>query len=818
MASLTLQLLSLMLMVSAATAWYYRYLGGSVTFTPTGRQPDGTFEVEFRDRQASPSCYQNSYTCYYGDCGWQTQGSSSFIASSWNYDYWCQIELKTVRKLRSNRPFAIRYPTYYDYWNGFGYWMYNIRSNDAPMEMMAHVDLGTRSDTGQPNNPPVSSTLPFIRIPRNCPRSINLTVFDPDGDRFRCRVPTDPSTYECGLCGLPPEFTVDQNACSVTYQPDYSYYNYYYYYFPIELVLEDFPHSHISLAYSDGSYTIKEPLSLHRHKRQATTAEAPTTTTEATTTRTTEATTTTTTEATTTTTEAATATTTTTTPFTTNSEPPFTTTTTTPFTTTTTTPFTRAEPATGSYQPSIPALSKVPLQFVVYIDADVPSCLEGDYIPIFSSPTPYNGATLPAYVNRTLTIKVRSSAQYSIINDLLITGPSGISKQRISTEEFHLTWTPTDQDLNHNIPICFVSQAYYYYYYWYWYYYFQVIYSELRCVVANVAHHEAKVTCSETAIKVEVEKDNLIRRNENKLHLFGFTDPSCNLAALSNSTHLVAEISLNACGTLIEEDDTNIIFRNAIAAADPRAVISRNNNVEVGFQCVYPKRSNLTLEFRHKNPYAFTDQGFGTFSFQFEFFESQRFLRLINGSRYPVEVDVEQMMFMQIEAATSIPNVQLFVESCRATPYDNPNSRISYTIIENGCVRDKTVTTYSGSNLQFRFGMEAFEFIGAQPEVYITCSVILCERGVPGTRCSQGCIQPHHRGKRESAAQSSRHMISQGPLRLARAADSPASGLTLNLSTNIVFIVGVLLVCGVVVYRAKRSRSQYQRLPTFESD
>ncbi|XP_040926052.1 uncharacterized protein LOC114852586 [Betta splendens] len=798
MASLTLQLLSLMLMVSAATAWYYRYYGGSVTFTSTGRQPDGTFEVEFRDRQASPSCYQNSYTCYYGDCGWQTQSSSSFIASSWNWDYWCQNELRTVRKLSSNRPFAIRYPTYYDYWNGFGYWMYNIRSNDAPMEMMAHVDLGTRSDTGQPNNPPVSSTLPYIRIPRNCPRSINLTVFDPDGDRFRCRVPTDPSTYECGLCGLPPEFTVDQNACSVTYQPDYNYY-YYYGFVPIELVLEDFPHSPISLAYSDGSYTLKEPLSLHRHKRQATTAEAPTTTTEAPTT---------TTEATTETIEIPT-TITTDSWFTTNTEPPF---------NTTTTPlFNTAVPATGSYQLSIPALSKVPLQFMVYIDADVPSCLEGDYIPIFLSPTPYNGATLPAYVNRTLTIKVRSSAQYSIINDLLITGPSGISKQRISTEEFHLTWSPTDQDLNHNIPICFVSQANYNYYYWYWYYYYQPVYSELRCVIANIAHHEAKVTCSETAIKVEVEKDNLIRRNENKLHLFGFTDPSCNLAALSNSTHLVAEISLNACGTLIEEDDTNIIFRNGITAADPRAVIYRNNDVDVGFQCVYPIRNNLTLEFRHKNPYAFTDQGFGTFSFQFEFFESQRFFRLINGSRYPVEVDVGQMMFLQIEAATSIPNVELFVESCRATPYDNPNSRISYTIIENGCVRDKTVTTYSGSNLQFRFGMEAFEFIGAQLQVYITCSVILCERGVPGTRCSQGCIQPHHRGKRESAAQSSRHMISQGPLRLARAADSPASGLSMNLGLNLVFIVGVLLVCGVMVYRAKRSTSKYQLLPTSDS-
>ncbi|XP_026233317.1 uncharacterized protein LOC113173937 [Anabas testudineus] len=828
MASLTLLLLNLLLMVSAASAWYYRYYGGSVAFTPKGRQPDGTFEVEFRDRQASPSCYQNSYTCYYGDCGTQTEGTSSIVSTNYYYDYWCQNEMKTVRKVNSNRPFAIRYPTYYDYNYGFGYWMYNVRSYQAPLEMMAHVDMGIRSDTHQPNNPPVTTALPVIRIPRNCPRSINLTVFDPDGDRVRCRVPTDSSTYECGLCGLPPEFSVDENSCSVTYQPDYNYnyynnYNYYYYYyyyynyFPIELMVEDFPHRHITVSYTDGSYTTKEPLSPGRHKRsifdtlttttteeETTTAETPTTTTEGGTTIAEEETTTTTAETPTTTTDGGTA----------IAEEETTTTTTAPPRTTAFTPVVPITP----YQASIPALSKIPLQFSVYVDADVPSCIEGDYIPIFLSPTPYNGANLPAYVNRTLTIKVRTSAQYTTIRDLIVTGPSGILKERLSNEDFLLKWTPTDDDLNLNIPICFFSETSYYYYYYYWWYYNQPVDSELRCVIVNVGHHEAKVTCSETSIKVEVEKDYLIRRNENRLHLFGFTDPSCNLAARSNSTHLVAEISLNSCGTLIEEDESNIIFRNGITSANPHLIVSRSNDVEIAFECAYPKQTNLTLGFTHKNPYAFTDKGFGTFTFQFEFFESQRFLRQINDSRYPVEVDLKQMMFMQIEAATSIPNVELFVESCRATPYDNPNSPISYTIIDHGCVKDKTVRVYPGSNLQYRFAMEAFEFIGAQPEVYITCSVLLCESGVPGTRCSQGCIPSHHRGRREVAAESSRHSISQGPLHLVKPSDSRASGLSINLGMNVVFIVGCLLVCGVVIYRVKRSKAKYQPLPMSDSD
>ena len=135
-----------------------------------------------------------------------------------------------------------------------------------------------------------------------------------------------------------------------------------------------------------------------------------------------------------------------------------------------------------------------------------------------------------------------------------------------------------------------------------------------------------------------------------------------------------------------QEDGDNIIFKNEITSADTNGVISRQHDVEIAFSCAYPKVTNLTLGFTHKNPYAFTEKGFGAFTFQFEFFESERFRTQVTSSTYPVEVYLKQMMFMQIEATTSIPSTELFVESCRATPYDNPNSRISYTIIQNGCV------------------------------------------------------------------------------------------------------------------------------------
>ncbi|XP_034714336.1 uncharacterized protein LOC117935848 [Etheostoma cragini] len=940
MASLTVLLLHLLLMLSSASAWYYSYYGGSMTFTPKGRDSNGTQTVQLHNTQTSIYCYVNYYSCSSGDCGSQTETTSSAVAINSLHFNWCQYDVDNKINLNSNLPFEIKYPTYVNSYYGLGFWASNFRSSFGNWVMTAHVDLGTRSDTGESNSSPVTAMLPVLRVPRNCPRTYNMAVFDPDGDKVRCRVPTNPNTNECGLCGLTAGFSFDQNSCTLKYINSNQYGTH-----PIELVVEDFPNKPITLSYSDGSYTTKHPLSELRRKRAPTTAApttaapttaapttaapttaapttvvpttaapttaapttaapttaAPTTAAPTTAARTTAAPTTaarttaapttaapttaapttaapttvapttaapttaapttaapttaapttaapTTAAPTTaapTTAAPTTAAPTTAAPTTaapTTAAPttrapttvaPTTAAPTTPAPTTaapttvgrttaapTTAAPTTAAPTTAApttvqpYRATIAPLSQLPLQFTVYVDYhNAPSCLDGDYFPVFSSPTPRNGVNLPAYVNRTLEIKVKSEAQYTTIHDLIVTGPQGIWKQRISTEEFIIKWIPTQNDLNDHFPICFVSEARDMYY--------QVFQSEPRCVIVDVGSDETTVTCNETTITVEVEKTSLIKRNEANLHLKDFSDAACDLKTRSNSTHLVAVMSLNTCGTTVEEDENNIIFKNMITSGDPAQVISRQNDVEIVFSCAYPKRTNLTLGFTHKNPYVFTEKGFGAFTFQFEFFQSPRFRKQINSSTYPVEVYLKQMIFMQIEATSSIPNVELFVESCKATPYDNPNSRISYTIIDNGCVKDNTVRIYNGSKSQFRFGMEAFEFIGAHEEVYITCSVILCETGVPGSRCSQGCIDSYSgnpRVRREAVAQTSRHTISQGPLHLAKASDSPASGPSLNMGLNIIFIVGCLLACGVVIYRSRRSKAKYQPLPTSETD
>jgi hypothetical protein len=49
-----------------------------------------------------------------------------------------------------------------------------------------------------------------------------------------------------------------------------------------------------------------------------------------------------------------------------------------------------------------------------------------------------------------------------------------------------------------------------------------------------------------------------------------------------------------------------------------------------------------------------------------------------------MEVKLLDPVFMGIRAVSDLPNITLFVESCKATPDDNPENSMFYNIIQNG--------------------------------------------------------------------------------------------------------------------------------------
>ncbi|KAJ8248867.1 hypothetical protein GJAV_G00228630 [Gymnothorax javanicus] len=205
----------------------------------------------------------------------------------------------------------------------------------------------------------------------------------------------------------------------------------------------------------------------------------------------------------------------------------------------------------------------------------------------------------------------------------------------------------------------------------------------MRCIIANVTRLSvnAHVVCSETTMTVEVEKASVVGLHEDHLRLL---DASC--TPISNSTHVIAAVSLGSCGTELKDDGENLIFRNEIMSYDnPNGVITRVHEVEIEFSCCYPKKSRISLEFSsHKLPYVFTEKGFGQFTYQFEFFQSNLFNKTVAPESYPIQVPLKEKLYMLINSTSSLSDTELFVESCRATPVDDPNYHIYYDIIKDG--------------------------------------------------------------------------------------------------------------------------------------
>ncbi|KAG2462256.1 ZPP protein, partial [Polypterus senegalus] len=390
------------------------------------------------------------------------------------------------------------------------------------------------------------------------------------------------------------------------------------------------------------------------------------------------------------------------------------------------------------------------------------------------------------------------------IDNIMISGPLNITKSyqydnQTRIGEAQVTWTPSENDQGESIPICFFAETH------------EGYQSELRCVVVTVGRHnflplnnrEPIESSQRDLIEVfkimkgisPVDQDCDFKNEFNKItgmllkkirgdHGMHLGKTTANTKKVNPTYGRYVELCIPlTTGTFLlhfrnlsrfkKENDTEIIFQNEITKFDqPNQVISRKNQVEIPFSCSYPKIGTASATFSpHKANYLFSEAGFGSFTFVFEFYDSSNFTSIIDPSEYPIEVELGQMLYMSISVESQLDNIVLFVQDCRATPHDDPNDPTYYDIISDGCVQDDTTIIFPSNQTEFRFGMAAFTFIGDYSQVYMTCTVILCTVGSPGTRCSQGCVNSTSavpRYRRSLASESQEHFISQGPLYLER--------------------------------------------------
>lgn len=114
-------------------------------------------------------------------------------------------------------------------------------------------------------------------------------------------------------------------------------------------------------------------------------------------------------------------------------------------------------------------------------------------------------------------------------------------------------------------------------------------------------------------------------------------------------------------------------------------MVVRRRSVSIDFSCRFPKLLSVSSAFNtHDSDYVFTQSNFGTFGYRFDIYDDGNFTSKVPSGAYPVPVELLQTVYLGIQAQSELPNVQVFVESCKGTPDDNSDNPVYYDLIKDG--------------------------------------------------------------------------------------------------------------------------------------
>ncbi|XP_013394438.1 extracellular matrix protein A [Lingula anatina] len=143
--------------------------------------------------------------------------------------------------------FSYTFPDQGKYVVGFtgGDWRSLDYGSGGSWRLQTAVNLGNRSDSGHPNNSPVTASKAIYRAMLGCKFQLQIPVQDSDGDAVRCRWAN--GTDECAsVCHSLPNATLDEETCTLTI-PMVSTANNYSDggWYAVALTVEDFPQTTI---------------------------------------------------------------------------------------------------------------------------------------------------------------------------------------------------------------------------------------------------------------------------------------------------------------------------------------------------------------------------------------------------------------------------------------------------------------------------------------------------------------------------------------------------------------------------------------------
>ncbi|XP_056333462.1 deleted in malignant brain tumors 1 protein-like [Danio aesculapii] len=230
-----------------------------------------------------------------------------------------------------------------------------------------------------------------------------------------------------------------------------------------------------------------------------------------------------------------------------------------------------------------------------------------------------------------------------------------------------------------------------------------------------------------------------------------------------SSTEVVFRFPLDTCGTAKETMNSFLSYTNNVRASQSQSgEITRQSLLFLHVGCRMEKDTMVQIFYKVKETVNANITGTGRFNASIALYTSRNFTQQIYDS--PYEVNLNQQLFVQVKLTRSDESLDLFLDTCVASPNSNDFINRSYDLLRTGCPRDSTYLSYTNGVDQYaRFSFRAFKFLQTHAYVYLQCKVIICPDTDYNSRCRKGC---QYRRKRSLDSSYNTSTVMLGPIKL----------------------------------------------------
>ncbi|KAM9422819.1 uncharacterized protein ACWYII_020383 isoform 2-T2 [Salvelinus alpinus] len=386
------------------------------------------------------------------------------------------------------------------------------------------------------------------------------------------------------------------------------------------------------------------------------------------------------------------------------------------------------------------ALSSIPLHLSLTVEEASSSCSAE---PVTTGLTPTGGATISVLPYEQINVPVTFHSDLESVSEIVVVGPPGLFRTALETKgslaTMNLTWIQSPNNLPPLLPICFLANT-------------NSLQSEPRCVWLYQRQMETfptgtELTCEKTEMHLVLPISTLKNLIVSELQL---NHPSCSVT--SNSTHVMARISLTGCGTKRVHSGSEMVYTNTLRSVR-NTVISRQPTLIMSLACRFPGVEAKSPRYTINVPSE--QETFGIVKFWLEFYRPgegpmanrtkiPKFRHLLPFSqRVRRETSVRtasrlDTLDLHVFSNTSLDRAELMVDKCMES--ETEDMADSLCILDQGCSAGNgtlEILTSTSTVRVYRINLSTIKTKGTM--MYVECTVYLCVTTRPSQKCPDQC-------------------------------------------------------------------------------